>query len=93
MGRIQVSPEQVSAAGGAVADVGNGLAGLAGSVNGVGGTASSPPATASALEELASQWTAGAERLREDLVAMGDMTQVAAVLYRTTDESSIVADW
>ncbi len=89
MGRIDVTPDQVTAAGGAVADIGGAVAALPGAVSGVAGSASEPPATAGALETLAAEWMAGGERLSDDLEAMGEMTVVSAMFYRDTDEAGM----
>ncbi len=89
MGRIDVTPDQVTAAGGAVGDVGSAVSALPGAVSGVGGAASEPPATAAALETLAAEWMAGGERLSDDLIAMGELTVVSAMVYRDTDESNM----
>lgn len=89
MGRIEAPPDQIIAAGGAVADVGRGLGSLPGAISGVSGAASDPPATASALETLAAEWAAGGARLREDVESMGELTEVSAMLYQQTDETAM----
>ncbi len=85
MGRIEVTPEEVARVGASIAALGPELSVLQAAVHGVSSRVSEPPATATALGKLATQWRAGAQRLEDDIVEVGRMTEGSAVLYRETD--------
>ena len=89
MGRIEVTPEEVSRVGADIAALGPAISALQCSAGSVGRAISDPPATAAALGRLGAEWAAGAERLQDDVVELGRMTQGAAVLYLETDRSAM----
>jgi hypothetical protein len=88
MPRFEVTPEQLAAVGAAVAEVAPQLEPLTG-MRSLGGAVAEPPATAAALEGLATQWASGADRLADDIYNLGTITQASAYLYQQTDETVI----
>lgn len=88
MGELRVSPEEVLRVGAGIVILGSSLSSLRAAARSFG-AASQPLATALALHRLQLEWTAGAERLQDDVVALGRMTQGAAVLYLETDRRAM----
>ena len=89
MGEIQAPLGEIEAVGAGIESVAPGLATLARAATGVGGTVSEPPATAAALDALASRWAASATRLEDEIAALGVAAGATAVAYRVADESSM----
>jgi hypothetical protein len=89
MGEIQAPLDQIASVGSGIEGVAPGLETLARAATGVTGTVSEPPATAAALDQLASRWSASATRLQDEIAALGIAAGATAVAYRTADESSM----
>jgi hypothetical protein len=92
MGRIDAPLGEISSVGAGIESLATGLTTLgcvAGSFG--GGSVSDPPATAAALQTLGARWSTAAQRLEDEIVALGVATQATAVAYRTTDESAMIA--
>jgi hypothetical protein len=89
MGEIQAPLGEIQSVGAGIESVAPGLLTLARAATGVGGTVSDPPATAAALDELASRWAASATRMEDEIRALGVATGATAVAYRVADESSM----
>lgn len=89
MGRIQVNPQEVERVGGQIVGVASGVSEVQSGVRSLEGAVSEPTATATALEDLANQWSAGLARLEEDVVSLGRAGQIAGFLYTLTDDKSI----
>jgi hypothetical protein len=89
MGRIQVNPQEVERVGGQVVSVACGLGDVQSTMRGLEGSVAEPTATATALNDLTNQWTAGLARLEEDVISLGRAGQIAGFLYTLTDDKSI----
>jgi hypothetical protein len=89
MGRIDAPTGEIASAGSGVAGVGPAMAVVAAPLRGAAGV-SDPPATAAALERLASQWTTAADRLGDELTALGQAATASAYAYATTDERQMI---
>jgi hypothetical protein len=90
MGRIDAPLGEITSVGAGIESLGPSLAGLLGAARAAGaGRVSDPPATAAGLEALGARWTAAAQRLEDELVALGVATQATAVAYQVADESSM----
>jgi hypothetical protein len=89
MGEIQAPLGEIEGVGAGIEAVAPGLATLTRAATGVGGTVSDPPATAAALDRLASRWAASATRLEDEIAALGVAAGATAVAYRVADESSM----
>ena len=85
MGQIKVTPEEVARVGASIAALGPNLSSLQAAARSMSSRVSEPPATAMALGKLTTQWLAGVQRLEDDIVELGRMTEGSAVLYRETD--------
>jgi hypothetical protein len=90
VGRIDAPTGEIASVGAGVAAVGPSMAAVAGPLRAAGGI-SDPPATAAALEDLASQWSTAADRLGDELTALGQAAQASAYAYATTDERQMIA--
>jgi len=82
--RVVVTPAELHGVGGDVAAVGMGLRSTEGELADANGVAG-PSATAAALEMLAAEWSAGAERLADDVIAFGALTQAVGALFQRVD--------
>ena len=89
MGEIEAPLGEIESVGAGIEGVAPGLTTLARAATGVTGTVSDPPATAAALDQLASRWAASATRLEDEIAALGVAAGATAVAYRVADESSM----
>src|SRR4051794_1694376 len=48
-----------------------------------------PPATAAALEGLASEWAGAADRLQDEIAALGHAAGASAIAYQVTDQHAM----
>jgi hypothetical protein len=89
VGEIEAPLGEIERVGAGIEGVAPGLTTLARAATGVTGTVSDPPATAAALDQLASRWAASATRLEDEIAALGVAAGATAVAYRVADESSM----
>lgn len=89
MSGFEVAPEELRDVGAALKTTGPGFDAAAAGMSGIAGSVSDPPATAAALDEMSAHWFAGLQRLADDVVVFGGMTQLAANGYEVTDQSSM----
>ena len=89
MSRIAVDPGQVTATGEALSRLAPTATQVGWSIRAVAGKAEAPPATSAALEGFASAWSAGAQRLDDELISLGEAAQGAGFLYTLTDQTAI----
>lgn len=89
MGEIRVVPDDVSASGQQIVALAPGAGALAGVAASASAGVSEPPATADALADFASEWSAGAERLQEELTSLGGAAEAAAFFYGQADRQSM----
>lgn len=85
MAEIKVTPSELRRVGSRITGGSPEIQALRGEIQGVGGKVAEPVATASALDDLATQWGSGVERLAEDVAALGGLTTVAASQYEQTE--------
>lgn len=85
MAKIKVTPAELRGVGSRIAGGRAEIEALQGEVQGLGGKVAEPPATASALDDLATQWGWGMTRLADDVAALGGLTTAAAGQYEQTD--------
>jgi hypothetical protein len=88
MGRIDAPTGEIASVGAGVAAAAPGLAAIASAVRGGAGV-SDPPATAAALDGLASEWASAADRLQDEIAALGHAAGASAVAYQVTDEHAM----
>ena len=89
MEQIEVTPAELRSVGSEIARGGPEIEALQGELRGLASGVSEPTATASALENLATQWASGIARLAEDVEALGLFTEAVAGVYETTDRRSM----
>jgi hypothetical protein len=86
---FEVAPEELRTVGAALKTSGPGFDAAAAGMTAVGGSVSDPPETAAALDEMGAHWFAGLQRLADDVVVFGGLTQLAANGYEVVDHSSM----
>lgn len=91
MGRIEAPFGAIMGVGGDIAAVGPRIGELSAAGRAVGSAAAQPAQTSVALAGLGTAWSTSAQRLEEELLALGRAAQSSAVAYRTTDESQMNA--
>jgi uncharacterized membrane protein YgcG len=91
MGEIDAPLGEIESVGAGIEGVAPTLVTLARAATGVTGTVSEPPATAAALDQMASRWAASATRMEDEIAALGVAAGATAVAYRAADESSMNA--
>ncbi|HEV2754964.1 MAG TPA: hypothetical protein VG318_04220 [Actinomycetota bacterium] len=91
MSRFEVAPEELRATGAALKTVAPGVEAAAADLGTVAGTVGEPRATAAALDEMAAHWFAGLQRLAQDVVVFGGLTQLAANGYEVVDTAAMPA--
>jgi hypothetical protein len=90
MGRIDAPTGEIASVGAAVAAVAPSMAAVAAPLR-AGSGISDPPATGAALDRLAREWTTAADRLGDELTALGQAAEASAYAYATTDERQMIA--
>ena len=85
MSGFEVAPEELRATGASLKGVAPGMEAAAGDISGVSGTVAEPRETAAALDAMAAHWFAGLNRLANDEVVFGGLTQLAANGYEVVD--------
>jgi len=89
MGEIHAPLHEIESVGAGIESVAPTLTTLARAATGVTGPVSEPPATAAALDQMASRWAASATRMEDEIAALGVAAGATAVAYRTADEASM----
>jgi hypothetical protein len=89
MGEIHAPLHEIESVGAGIEGVAPTLTTLARAATGVTGTVSEPPATSSALDEMAHRWAASATRMEDEIAALGVAAGATAVAYRAADEASM----
>jgi uncharacterized membrane protein YgcG len=91
MGEIHAPLHEIESVGAGIEGVAPTLTTLARAATGVTGTVSEPPATAAALDQMASRWAGSATRMQDEIAALGVAAGATAVAYRHADEASMNA--
>lgn len=89
MSHFEVAPPEVRSVGARLKTFAPSVDSAAAEMVGVAGSVSEPKATAAALDEMSAQWWAGLQRLSDDILIFGGLTQLAANGYETVDQTTM----
>ncbi|MGH2805485.1 MAG: hypothetical protein ACRDL4_20985 [Thermoleophilaceae bacterium] len=91
MGKIDAPLGAIQSVGAGIEAVAPELGTVARTAAGLSGAVSDPPATAAALDAMATRWSAATARFEDEIAGLGVAVQATAVAYQTADESSMNA--